>query len=545
LSAIFGYTRDMIRLADYRRVIGLGQVLYLVGRRLKRQGVRYTMLAAVIGGGAILTDIAGNQIFGYDLKVSKLDAAMLPAVVALLTFGLGHGLISLSNLFSSERILIADANGLNLMEDRKKLDMRDHLQVLWDRVFRYEARLRRADGASGNPTGPLADGTDDPDDDPAKACDRDRIRRMVEAMPPACRKRLAIRDDDIDAFVEYIEAFRPLGHRLQATPEGFSASAEYALAQPLPQKVERSWIGFDLSLLEDWYDGAYFTANDTKLQEQFAAHQVIRSARELVGIPWRQKLAELLFGHPTPLWHVLTMKKIGTRVGTLIGRMNRTYGSNGDADFFTAQDFLWKHPAQDALVERVFGAEALAELQGTRTALFREIFSSCRRTAHEHLFRMFGRDWRQALTLRLAFDVEFAAGLLEETPDDDVTAMETLFGSGVYPRPCLDRLRSWATQALSVGDEFLADYVPEALDCPLTHRTARIAWAVNIAGVRRRALAHPHRAAEIFRATILPCVRQYTQQLCLVRQHYELTRLQLITYAQMVDELGDYDQSGD
>lgn len=531
---VFGYRTGMIHLREYRRVIGAGQVLYLVGRRLKRQGVRYTTVAAVIGLGAVLTDVAGNRIFGYDLRVNKLDAAMLPAVVALLTFGLGHSLIALSNLFSAERILMADANGLNLMEDRKKADMRWHLQVLWERVFQYEARLREEDEGPG-----------DPATEPAEACcDRGHIRRMVEGMDPACRRRLGIDEQNAGAFVEYIEAFRPVRSRQGRAQEGFCASAGYALAQSLPQKVECSWIGFDLSLLEDWYDGAFFTANDTKLQEQFAAHQVIRAVRECVGLGWRAKVAEVLFGHPVPLWHALTMKKIGTRVGTLIGRMNRAHTRPGEPAFFNAQDFLWKHPASDVLVEQVFGPGVLDDLRRTRRALFHEIFSPCRVMARAHIFRMFGADWRRALALRMCFDVEFAAGCLDATPTRDLDRMEDLFGPGICPAASIEAVGRRAAQVLAVGDEFLADYVPDALETGLRRRAARIGWYLNTEQVRREAVARPDRAAEIFRATILPCERQYTQRVCLLRQHYELTRLQLLSYVRMVEELAEYNETG-
>ena len=520
----------MIRLREYRRVIGAGQVLYLIGRRLKRQGVRYTTVAAVIGAGAILTDMVGNRIFGYDLQVSTLEAAMLPAIVAFLTFGLGHGLIALSNLFSSERILMADANCLNLMEDRKKAEMRWHLEVLWDRVFQYEAQLRA--------------GQDDDDEAESIRCSRGGIRQTIENMEPTCRRHFGITADNLDEFIEYVSAFRPLSAQMEHTRDGFCASAVYALGRCLPQKLERSLIGFDLSLLEDWYDGAFFTNNDTKLQEQFAAHQVIRGVRERVGIGWRLKLMEVMFGHPVPLWHALTMKKIGTRVGTLIGRMNRAHGKSGEPSFFDAQDFLWKNPEHDVLVEQVFGPAVLEELARMRRTLFREIFSACPVTAHAHIFRMFGADWRRALDLRMQFDVELAAGQLDAIARRDVAQMEELFGPGAYPVACLDRMGDHAAEVLAVGDEFLAEYVPEAVCDGLLRRTARIGWYTNAEGVRTEAIARPDRAAEIFRATILPCERQYTQQVCLLRQHYELARLQLLSYVRMVDELGEYGEIG-
>ena len=132
----------MAGLKDYKRVIGVAQVFYLAGKSLKRQGMKYTMAATFIALAAMFADTIAD-FFGGEFLSRRFDAILLPAAVALLTFGLGSTLVGFSNLFSSEKILLADANAMNLMEDRKKADVEYHLEVLWNRVFKYEAKLKQ------------------------------------------------------------------------------------------------------------------------------------------------------------------------------------------------------------------------------------------------------------------------------------------------------------------------------------------------------------------------------------------------------------------
>ncbi len=44
----------MARFTDYRRVIGVAQVLFLAGKWLKRKGIRYTSLAVVVANTTVL-----------------------------------------------------------------------------------------------------------------------------------------------------------------------------------------------------------------------------------------------------------------------------------------------------------------------------------------------------------------------------------------------------------------------------------------------------------------------------------------------------------
>lgn len=511
-------------LQDYKRVIGLGQIIFLAGKWLKRKGMKYTSLATVLAGGAIVADMA----LGSHVNLSKLNVALLPGGIALSTFGVGNMLIGISNLFSSEKLLAADANAMNLMEDKKKSQMTRHLEVLWERVFKYEAAIygdhtsSEAEQISGS---------------------RRQLRAMVEAWPPAIKRHFGIDNDSVDEFLNHVEQFRPLSECMETTKEGFVCSAAYAMRESLPQKLEQAVTGFDLSLLEDWYDGAFFTANDNVLGKQFAGHRTIRGIRREVGIPLLVRFREALSGHPDPLWHSLTMKKIGTSVGGMVGLMNERYVGKDMPDYFDAQDFLWKDARSDRLVMQAFnrrGPQALAELQEVRRKMFLSIFSESRDVAHVHIYRMFGRDFVNAMHLRLDYDIEFAAGLLDNDPLSDIAHLESIIPCCVFPRALVEKKITDARHCLGAADQFIRNCLPDVVGDAASKRAVRTVCYLNKHDLRTLVNVCPQRAVETAERHIARRAR-YSRRICMLRQHYELTRLQLLCYVEMIDEMAQYD----
>jgi len=512
----------MARFTDYRRVIGVAQVLFLAGKWLKRKGIRYTSLAVVVAAGAIAADMALGSV-----DVSKLKVVLLPGVIAVLTFGVGNTLIGISNLFSSEKLLVADANSMNLMEDRKKCDMDRHLEILWERVFKYESRLcnrddcREADDIRTN---------------------REQLAAFVRTWPGEMKRHFGIDDGCFDEFLQYIEQFRPLSEKMESTREGFIASAGFGLKHTLPQKLQRTMTGFDLSLIEDWYDGAFFTANDNKLKKQFAANRTIRGIRNEIGIPVLTRFKEALSGHPDPLWYSLTMKKVGMSVGRLMSRMNAEYVSKRSPSYFDAQDFLWADAKSDNLIHDNFGENAAAilqELRDSRKKMIRSIFSANKSDACIQIHRMFGRDFANAMDLRLDYDIEFSAGLLDNDPAGDIGELQEMIPCAVFP---LKRAKSKVHRAkgvLETADDFLAEYLPDVAAEPLKRRAARTVFHLDKHAVCTLATQDPRRAMEIVERHV-KSERKYSRRICLLRQHYELSRIQLFSYMEMVDKLAEF-----
>jgi hypothetical protein len=484
----------MAGLKDYKRVIGAAQLLYLAGKSLKRQGVKYTVAAMLIALAVIFADTIGG-LFDRSLLNNPSQAFLLPAAAAILTFGLGNAMVGFSNLFSSEKILLADANAMNLMEDRKKADVEYHLDVLWDRVFKYEAQLYQA-------AEPSAPGENAPNSN-----------------NPAVREKMA------------------------ATKEEFIQAAGYALRHNLPQKLEMARTGCNLALVEDWYDGAFFTLNDNKLKEQFAAHRAIRGIRKKVGLSTWTRLREALSGHPDPVWFSLTTKKVGMNVGILIDKLNQKHVKPTEPSYFNAQDFLWKHPDADELIFAHFPENpqlVKEELHAARKKMMRSIFSHSSSQAHQQIFRMFGRDFINAFRLRLDYDVDFAAGRLDYSPLDDIAEMDKQMDQPIYPIDKLRRKISVARENIAAADSFLSQHLGHILQQPRALRAARVGYHINRGKIQSLIRENPDKAIGVFNNEIIPAQNRYSHRICLLRQHYELSRIQLFSYVKMVDELADY-----
>lgn len=512
----------MVWWQEYRRVIGVAQILFLAGKWLKRKGIKYTSVATALAGGAIAADLALGAV-----NVSKLNVALIPGLIALSTFGVGNAMIGLSNLLSSEKLLVADANAMNLMEDRKKSQMAWHLEVLWDRVFKYEAAILGGDCR-------LAEDI---------TLNRRQLESLVKEWPAEMRPPPGVVVGCMEESLTPIEQSRLPSMGMETTRDGFVLLTRYAIRESLPQKVEQALTGFDLSLLEDWYDGAVLTASDNVLRKQFAGHRTIRGIHEEVGIPWLVRFREALSGHPDPIWFSLTMKKIGASVGGLVVRMNERYVGKEMPAYFDAQDFLWKHPDTDRLVREAFarrGEQALQELQTARRNLFRSVFSDCRSAAHLQIWRMFGRDFTNAMRLRLDYDVEFSAGLMDNDPLSDIAQLESLIPACVFPRAVVEKKMADARYCLAAADRFIDDCLPEAAEKAVMRRAVRTACYLNRHGLRRLIDVSPQRAVETAQRYMARHPR-YTRRICMLRQHYELTRIQLLSYIEMIDELAEYD----
>jgi hypothetical protein len=523
-------------LKEYRRVIRIPQMLYLVGMLLIRVGIKYTTLASVIAFGWIIVSLVGDQLgllehFGWEPK-QPLRAAAIPALIAISTIGLGHTLKGLSNLFYSERLLIANANALALMKDCKKAELRWHLGVLWERVFNYESRIHAHH--------------DIQDERERITSHRRSLVDTVERWHDDLKNHFGISEENIQAFVRHVASFQPLSSGVEATREGFITSAAFAIQNSLPQKFQTALTGVDLSMLENWYDGAFFTVNDDKLKEQYVANKALRDIRQRAGIRWWTRFRGTLMGHPNPIWFNLTMKKIGVGVGGLIEEWNRKYVKTTESNFFDAQDFLWLDEQRDQLIEERFGQQGkaiLTELRTTRTDLFRRVFSDNWQSAGRQILGMFGPDYRRGLELRFKFDIEFCGGLLDQTPEKDVADLQILLQTAAYPPDKLEKEVTRAKINLKKVDAALRTIMPDILDAPPTLRTVRMGYHLNVFGLQKWATKDPERARYIISEFLLRAESRYSLKICLLRQFYELGRIQIISYARMIKHLGDYGNS--
>ena len=153
---------------------------------------------------------------------------------------------------------------------------------------------------------------------------------------------------------------------------------------------------------------------------------------------------------------------------------------------------------------------------------------------------MFGRDYRNALTLRLDYDIEFAAGLLDCKPSDDMEELQELVCCKVYSQRKLKKKMDMAKNHIQQIDDFLQEYLPEIPRQPRTLRAVRIGFHINRFRIQTLIRLDTQKAVDVIQNRIAKSENRYTQRLCLLRQHYELTRIQLFSYTRMIDELGEF-----
>ena len=66
-----------LKCTEYKRVIGAPELLFVAGRTLKRQGVKYTAIAALIGIGAMLAEVVGKNELGEIERRAGVMAVVL------------------------------------------------------------------------------------------------------------------------------------------------------------------------------------------------------------------------------------------------------------------------------------------------------------------------------------------------------------------------------------------------------------------------------------------------------------------------------------
>jgi len=142
--------------------------------------------------------------------------------------------------------------------------------------------------------------------------------------------------------------------------------------------------------------------------------------------------------------------------------------------------------------------------------------------------------------LRLDYDIEFAAGLLECKPPDDVKELQDVVCCKVYLQKKLKKKIDLAKSHLQQIDVFLQENLPEIPQQPRTQRAVRVGFHINRLKIQTLISQDPRKAMDVIRNRIAQSENRYSQRLCLLRQHYELTRLQLFSYARMIDDLGEF-----
>ncbi len=123
-------------LKDLRRLITFTDLLYYLGDVLSKKSLRYTGFTALVS----LLGYLGGLLPGVDTYSARVAIA-LPLLVGLVTLAGGMVLRSVPLFLASRATGVAEAQDLDLMEDYRKCREEEHLERLWERVFRFEWAL--------------------------------------------------------------------------------------------------------------------------------------------------------------------------------------------------------------------------------------------------------------------------------------------------------------------------------------------------------------------------------------------------------------------
>ena len=470
-----------IVLRNFGRLISPLDIIAQVGNVIYHRSLRYTLFTAAIG----MLGLLATQLNLPGLTVK--EAVLLPLCIGLLSLLGGGTLRLLPCLISGRLATVAQACDLDLMVDHRKSLVREHLNFLWERVFRHEMRLRLLCG-----------------------------QPLFKDFPYR-------RDEDVDEVL------------VRAQPAFVARSVE-ALDALLPQITQLHEYGLDLRFLEDWRDGACLDPGDTKLAEQFEGNATLVAARQEAGLCGLAMLRFKPRQSAQKMWFSIVTRSVAYQIGWATEQLNGRYHT----DLFNAQVLLWPGE-EDAKWLRQFEA-AREEVLHLRRHAIRKVFGPTPRFAGEVIDHMFYGCFGLATELRMRYDPEYCLGEL------GYDVLLDLLAEGRHPGD-FRRARRLVQQAEKDRQLFqwlLASHRPELRpsDQAEALRSVRIALHVNrgdLRGLLEAARAEDRLLPAEATVAIDQAVKErqlHSRRLLAVRMHHELTRLARHGYRSLIFQLG-------
>lgn len=478
-------------LRDVGRLISVRDVVYYIGDQLYKRSLRTTGVTAAVS----LLGYLGGLLPGLETYNARVAIALPLLIGSSMLLG-GFVLKTIPTLLASRAMSVAEAQDLDLMEDYRKSQLAAHLDVLWERVFRFE-------WAMGSPISQLRE-------------------HPTEAPPDLCLPKLPD------------EAPEERGRR------EFLARARFALSRCQSQPCQRYHLGIDLRFLEDWYNGGYFDRQDMKLIEQFHGSATLDAIRREIGGGHWLSLEDFALRLYQKFWFRMITRAVAIHVGDAVTALNRRHG----ADFFNAQTILWPGEENEAWVKQF--SSAVEDIRDRRRAILGDVFGEDPDAARRMMRRMLWPGWFLAAKLRAGYDPEYVTGSLGFSLVGDSEAL------ALSPRR-IQPFRALAEQVRidqSALDAWLARFRPELFrpEHAEALRAARIAVHLRRNRLRPmlRADVRDSQTAEAFIEHVVDTVDQavrtrhrYTVRLVALRVHHELTRLHHDEYLRLLDALSE------
>jgi hypothetical protein len=512
-------------LRDFWRLVNPQDLLSRTGTVMMRKSPRATIWTAGITSSGYLSSHLGLPGF------TGLQAIVVPFVVGGGILGIGAGIKYIPRTISRRLTTIAEANDLNLMEDYRKSQVTEHLNVLWNKVFWHESDIRYTrDERSAERDRIIAD--------------KKHVRGEICGWDRGILERLGVRTQkDIDDIVMAIMTEKPLSDNMEKSREGYIISSIYALKHALPQSSQARQIGFRLNLYEDACDGAYFDRSDVKLFEQYIGNTTLMDIKDEVGFGRADSIRQVPKKASWRFWFSLVTRKIATGVGRAVKYLNDKYRT----DLFNSQVLLW--PGEE-------GAEWMDDFPGAReqTLKLREsIIKGALGDGYENAVTVLDRIllpcFEFATDLRLRYDPEYCDGSLDYVSEDKGIAMNNNIINDLeaygYRQKDIDEMQEYATNAKDDMSSFMDHLDTERhrwlFNDKLALRAVKTMFHVNRNRIRKMGQGSslaghwPGIDREIDEAAAQK--KAYSNKLTGLRLHHQLTMLQISGYKDLAKEL--------
>ncbi|HUT45064.1 MAG TPA: hypothetical protein VMX36_02215 [Sedimentisphaerales bacterium] len=510
---------------DFRRLISPQDLLSRAGTVMMRKSPKATIWTAGITSSGYLSSYLGLPGF------TGLQAIVAPFIVGGGMLGIGAGIKYIPRTISRKLATIAEANDLNLMEDYRKSQVLEHLNVLWERVFWYESDIRYTHEERLAELDRII-------------ADKKYLRGEISGWNKGVLQRLgAGSEKDIDDIVMAIMTEKPLTDKIEMSREGYIISSIYALRHALPQSSQAKQIGFCLNLYEDACDGAYFDESDVKLFEQYIGNIALTNIKNEVGFGRLDAARQIAKKASWRFWFYLITRKIATGVGKAVRDLNECYHTN----IFNSQVLLWPGEENAEWMNDFTGArEKVLKL---RESIIRGVLGYHYENAAIMLDRMLLPCFEFATDLRLRYDPEYCDGSLDYVSEDKSINIKNNIINDLqaygYRQKDINQMQEYAAKGKNDMSAFM-DYLDtkghkRLFDDKLALRAVKIIYHVNKNGIRKmfqdnRLAAHQANIDhEINKAVAQKEI--YSGKLTGLRLHHQLTMLQIAGYKNLAKEL--------
>jgi hypothetical protein len=510
---------------DFWRLISPQDFLSRTGTLMMRKSPKATIWTAGITSSGYLSSYLGLPGF------TGLQAIAAPFIVGGGMLGIGAGIKYIPRTISRKLATIAGANDLNLMEDYRKSQVIEHLNVLWDKVFWYESDIRYT------PDQRLAERN-------RINADKDYLRQEIAGWDKDVLLRLGVRSEkDIDDIVTAIMAEKPLNDKIEMSREGYIISSLYALRHALPQSSQAKRIGYSLNLYEDLCDGAYFDQSDIKLFEQYTGNIALTNIKNDVGFGKFNTIRQIARKISLIFWFNLIIRKIAIGVGKAVRDLNEHYNTN----MFNSQVLLWPGEENTEWIDDF--PEAKEKVLELRKLIIKTVLGDNYQNAENMLNRMLLPCFEFATDLRLRYDPEYCDGSLDYVNEDQGTTIKNNIISDLqtygYRQKDIDQMQRYAAKARKNTSAFM-DYLKTSshkhlFDDKLALRAVKIIFHINKNGIKKmfqdNRLA-AHRASIDHEINMAATQKEiYSGKLIGLRLHHQLTMLQIAGYKNLAKEL--------